>query len=98
MGTPLHVFDDVPAIGTTIALDDQVYELIAIEPHVRKDGVSTLLLVWSTSCAYCADPMLVRSGLHVAALNRRCDVHKRPGQRVGGKRRHQPLKVRVRLA
>jgi hypothetical protein len=33
--------------------DDQQYELVAIKPHVCRNGVRTEILVWRTRCIDC---------------------------------------------
>lgn len=90
----LFKFANVPdpvADRYSVVIDRQRYDLIATEPYVRKDGTETVLLVWQTECAQCSEPFLFRTGLTVHSVGRRCQKHKRPGVRPGGKRRHQPI-------
>jgi hypothetical protein len=99
MGLIAH-FDAEPALGTTIALDDQCYELVDAEPYVRKsDGVRTRLLVWETACPVpgCSASFRVRSGLHITSLRRRCDDHALATKLVKG-RRGRRIKVKVDVA
>jgi hypothetical protein len=98
MSASIWDFDAVPAVGTVLELDGQEYLLIGCEPHQRQDGTMTTLLVWQTHCAQCSVPFMCRSTVRVVSLNRRCQTHKRPGQRVGGKRRDCPPVVSVRPA
>lgn len=92
----IHRFDAEPPIGTVIKLDDQAYVLVVSEPYRRKDGSMSRLLTWHCECAQCSAPFTIQSGLSVAALNRRCVKHKRPGQRLNrGRPRGQPLVVTV---
>jgi hypothetical protein len=98
MSEPLHAFDGVPPLGTELTLDGQFYVLVEHEPYRRQtDGEMTTLLIWHTECAECLAPFRCQSTVRVGSLNRRCQTHKRPGHRVGGKRRHQPIEVRVRF-
>jgi hypothetical protein len=87
---PVHVFDTVPPLETVLTYDGQKYRLSAIEPHQRQDGSWTSLLVWVTFCPRCEAPVVVRTSLSMHSLNRRCERHKRPGSRPGGRRRTRP--------
>jgi hypothetical protein len=97
MSEAIYVFAAEPRIGTELTYDGQSYTLIALEPHRRQDGHSSVLLVWQTECAKCQAPFDCRSSVAVRSLNRRCDKHRRPGSRPGGKRRRSPPRVTVRL-
>ena len=91
------VFVTEPPLGTRIFLDDQIYELVEVQPYTRKtDGQPTRLLAWETSCpaAGCGDTFRVRSGLTVTSLARRCEAHREIARPVKGKR---GCKVRVRV-
>lgn len=93
----LFQFDAEPALGTVIVLDGlQRYVLVRADPHIRLDGVETRLLFWAADCPVCGEPFLAKSGLMVRALNRRCQTHKRPGQRVNkAKRRAEGMDVEI---
>lgn len=90
----LFCFSAEPRAGTILRLDDQVYELRATEPHVRKDGGHTSLLVWEAVCPSCGGDFLVRTGLTAHSVNRRCSSCRKPHKPVKGKRGRK-LKVEV---
>lgn len=91
MAVTLASFAEVPPLGTVLSLGDQDYVLIGVDPHLRLDGSTTSLCVWQSHCAQCGTPYVCRSPLRIHSLNRRCDIHKRPGFRPGGKRGARPL-------
>jgi len=96
----MAVFAAEPPLGTRILLDEQVYELVAVEPYTRKsDGKPSRLLVWETSCpaAGCGETFRPKSGLTVTSLARRCDAHREVSRPVKGKRGRK-VRVRVELA
>ncbi len=49
-----------------------------IQPR-RTDASPTILIVWSTSCAGCGEPLQVRTSLRFEWPNRRCTGCKAPG-------------------
>lgn len=63
----------------------QEYRPFCIRTHRRKDGNETLLAIWESECATCGEPFTVATPMFAAKFtpNRRCQRHKRPGQRVG---------------
>lgn len=62
----------------------QTYLLIGTRAHQRRDGSLTNLDVWQTKCADCGDTFefSIPSKAKRFEPNRRCQKHKRPGQRV----------------
>lgn len=96
----ITVFAAEPAVGTTILLDEQAYELIAAEPYTRKtDGKVSRLLTWQTVCPVdgCDAAFQVQSGLSITSLRRRCEQHAEARTLVKG-RRGRRVQVRVELA
>ena len=95
----ITVFADDPPLGTRITLDDQPYELVDIEPYIRKlDGARSRLLIWETICpaAGCGDSFRVITGLSIRYLQRRCETHKRSLKPVKG-RRGRKVRARIEL-
>ena len=84
MGEPVPQsidFDAVPFVGTVVMLKGQRYELVRLEPYIRKDGTLSTLLIWSSRCPVCDDPFEVKSALK-GEPNRRCPEHRSPGTKV----------------
>lgn len=71
-------------VGAVRLLKGQRYECTAIEPFRRKDGAMSGVAVVVSHCATCgaAFSQLMRIKQAKFEPNRRCAVHKRPGQRV----------------
>lgn len=54
------------------------YQLRAIVPNVRRDGVATWRAVWVATCATCGRPFYTVTGCEVPRyLMRRCKPHRR---------------------
>jgi len=79
-------FSKAPAIGTVVLLDRQVFELVELKPHTRKDGGTMELLVWQSGCASCGTEFVTSSPLRTNGLTRRCAECRKPGKPVRGKR------------
>lgn len=64
--------------------DGQRYEFIAPRRYIRRDGTETFLAIWKSACAKCGAPFHFTLPGEVPEFHpkRRCDLHKRPGQRV----------------
>lgn len=64
----------------------QPYQLVETVPHRRRDGTLTTLSQWASICAQCGAPFMTTTPTEAEAFkpNRRCQKHKRPGQRVQG--------------
>lgn len=89
-------FKSVPKPGTTIALDEQRYELLGTEPCVRKDGSPTHLLVWGTDCPRCGAMFMASTGLVSKSLPRRCpSCRVRARRPVSGQKRQVGVQVKV---
>jgi len=65
-------------LGDAIVVRGQGYQLVAFEPHMRKDGSKTKLAVWSSCCAQCGEAFTCRSPMTCPPQRRRCDEHKAP--------------------
>lgn len=89
-------FQQPPDIGFVLMREGQRYELVAHEPHIRRDGFPTTLLVWRSHCCDCGEAFEVVTGLVANGyFNRRCPDHHRSGRAVtmaGRKRRERFLK------
>lgn len=79
-------YPSAPAVGTRMQIDLQTYELIAVEPYVRKDGAVTELLRWEAMCAKCGAPFHTTSTKRIHSIARRCEEHRRAGSPVSGRR------------
>jgi hypothetical protein len=64
----------------------QHYSLTGTVPHTCRDGRETELEVWRSTCANCGEPFDCMRPAKAKRFepNRRCQKHKRPGQRVKG--------------
>ena len=89
-------FQQPPDVGFVLMREGQRYELVAHEPHIRRDGLPTTLLIWRSHCCDCGVAFEVVTGLVANGyFNRRCPDHHRPGRAVtmaGQKRRQRFLK------
>lgn len=88
-------FATPPVPGTVLMVEGQRYEVIRTEPHRRRDGSRTTLIVWRTHCAETGHPFELKTGLVAKSINRRCPEHKAPGRPVssaGRRRRHDWLR------
>ena len=90
-------FDQIPAIGTTVCIDQQVYEFRGTVPHEKADGQMTTLLAWETVCPSCAKPFVIRSTVKSNGFTRRCPDCAKAGKPVKGKRGRR-VKVAVHHA
>ena len=79
-------FSFAPMVGTTLALDDQIYELRESRPASRNDGSPTMLLDWETVCPACKLSFVTTTGLRAKSVNRRCGSCKNSNKPVKGKR------------
>lgn len=62
----------------------QAYICTASVPFTRKDGTVSAVLTWQSNCPDCGSAFSFRAGAAKWEPNRRCKVHSRPGERVGG--------------
>ena len=73
-------------IGREILHHGQRYVVIGKFDRARKDGTAATILTWQSACAQCGAPFTLTTPAASTkfAPNRRCQKHKRPGQRVKG--------------
>lgn len=64
------------------ALKGQQYEFVRDEPHLRRDGSETALIVMATKCAECSKPFEAKAPASTKWLTRRCAICAKPGRRV----------------
>lgn len=84
-----------PSIGASLWLDDQRYEIILVEPHLRRDGSASSILTWQSDCPRCGNPFTVTTGLVAKSINRRCGPCRKIAFRpVSGKKRSEKVRVR----
>lgn len=64
----------------------QEYRVIDTFKRNRKDGTVATILIWQSACAQCGAlfAFTAPEGASKFQPNRRCQKHKRPGQRVKG--------------
>lgn len=64
----------------------QRYVPVSLRPYTRKDGRPTLIACWLSHCPTCGEEFTCETPLFASKFqpNRRCQRHKRPGQRVKG--------------
>lgn len=75
-------FSAPPAAGTAISYHEQIYNFVGAQPHTRRDGEATTLLVWRSPCARCGDQFEITTPLISSSPNRRCQACKAPGRKV----------------
>lgn len=63
-----------PAKGTVLMYDKQAFVVEGIEPYTRKDGGSSLLIVWSTRCIQCGHATTVKTAMRTKWPTRRCEA------------------------
>jgi hypothetical protein len=75
---------------TTKFYDGQRYELVRTQRHTRVDGSETTLSVWQSERAVCGKAFEVRGPARARrfAPSRRCEEHKRSGERVNRRKKH----------
>lgn len=81
-GDAVLSFDGKLEVGTTVEIGAQVFELIAVLPHVRQDGETSSLLEWKAQCPVCQSEFVQKTAAKVRWFTRRCPMHKRPGSKV----------------
>lgn len=92
-------FDSAPHTGTKLWADEQAYRLVGAEPYIRKsDGCPSQLLRWETTCPAegCGRSFIVKTGLKISGLTRRCEQH-RAGLRPVKLGRRRAVQIRVEL-
>ena len=75
-------FTSPPKVGTILMCEGQRYEVVSLEPYVRKDGTTSILIVWQTWCAETGLPFTIKTGLAAKSVNRRCEKHAKPSKAV----------------
>jgi hypothetical protein len=77
-------------IGSSVKKDRQRYYYVGFEDYENRFGHCSELIVLRSRCAECGAPfrfMTTPGQIKRRALNRRCDVHKKPGVPVQSRRR-----------
>lgn len=74
----------MPKVGDLIDYRGQRYVAADSFERRRVDGSTAIILVWESNCAECGDPFRITTPAKSSRFepNRRCQRHKRPGQRV----------------
>ena len=73
-------------IGTICDFHGQCYTVTSKFNRTRRDGSEAVILVWEAPCATCGKPFTITTPAAAQKFQpkRRCQKHKRPGQRVKG--------------
>lgn len=66
--------------GFAIESKGQQFRPVRVEPHVRKSGEPTRVIVWETECPDCKATFECISPLVFKAPRRRCDACRKPGK------------------
>ena len=67
-------------IGEARVHKDQRYLCVSVEPHTRRDGTQTALLLWESQCAECGEPFGFKTpNTGKFEPSRRCQAHRKPG-------------------
>ena len=75
-------------VGDTIVRDGQTYVFDGLQSYVTKAGKSVYLRLWRTKCLTCGKPFIATSNRSARTeMNRRCEVHKRPGHKPSNRER-----------
>ena len=76
----------LPTRGTIRENYGQPYTVTDQFRRTRRDGSIATILVWESPCATCGEPFTFSTPAAAKKFqpNRRCQKHKRPGQRVKG--------------
>ncbi|GGC31242.1 hypothetical protein GCM10011371_18340 [Novosphingobium marinum] len=71
-------------IGLVRDFRGQRYEVVEKSERTRRDGTLAIILHWESMCADCGEPFRLTTPAASSKFepNRRCQKHKRPGQRV----------------
>ena len=60
--------------------DGRIFRRHGVEPYTRKDGESTMLLLWRGTCAACGAPFTVKTPQRLEGTKafgrKHCDMHK----------------------
>lgn len=73
-----------PSLGSLREYHGQHYVVVARTKRVRRDGTLGTILTWASECEQCGEAFACTTPALAAKFqpNRRCQRHKRPGQRV----------------
>ena len=73
-------------IGTVRDYQGQPYTATRAFERKRVDGSIATIIEWTSPCATCGEPFTMTAPAAASKFqpNRRCQKHKRPGQRVKG--------------
>lgn len=71
-------------LGDTIQHKGQLYRVVETFERKRSDGSMAVILRWASECATCGEVFDFTTPAASSKFepNRRCQTHKRPGQRV----------------
>ena len=76
-------------IGDKIEISGHAFKCVAYTPHISESGRESIWLVMAGRCAECGARFkctISRTQLIAGKINRRCDIHKRPGVVVDRRR------------
>lgn len=71
-----------PEPGDVWIVRGQRYVCLNFQPHTRRNGTETALIVWASRCAECGEVFEFASPRVTKYLSRRCAAHRACGRRV----------------
>lgn len=75
---PVGIRDEGHTVTTE--KDGRIFRWHGVEPYTRKDGESTMLLLWRGTCAACGAPFTVKTPQRLEGTKafgrKHCDMHK----------------------
>lgn len=72
-------YEIAPERGDVVRFDGHPFTVMGYEAYVRRDGTSSSLIVWTSHCADCGTPILVKTGFRSKTITKRCEAHKKRG-------------------
>jgi hypothetical protein len=72
-------YDIAPERGEVVLFDGRPFVVLGYEAYVRRDGTSSSLIIWKTTCADCGVEVVVKSGFRSKTITKRCEEHRKRG-------------------
>lgn len=72
-------YDLAPERGEVVKFDGHQFKVVGYEAYVRRDGTSSSLIIWNSSCVDCGEPIEVKTAFRSRTITKRCKDHKRRG-------------------
>lgn len=93
-------FNERPAIGTRVYIDDQCFELLRLTDGRDPEFPGTLFALWRTTCAESGCEVSFRASSRIGGKPpvRRCREHRKPGKLITGRRKIQRVVIEPPIA